>query len=64
MLLMLQLDRELPFGECLVRLGILTPEEVSQYLNDYRQERERAALPKVQYVASSATGPETTAASH
>ncbi len=56
MLLMIQLDRELPFGECLVRLGILTPEEVGQYLNDYRQERERAALPKVQRVASAMAG--------
>ena len=55
MLLMLQLDREIPFGECLVRLGILTPEEVAHYLNAYRQEREQAALPKVQHVASCLT---------
>ena len=54
MLLKWQLDREVPFGECLVRLGILTPEEVTQYLNDYRQEREHAALPKVQHVMSTA----------
>lgn len=52
MLLMLQSDRELPFSECLVRLGILTPEQVGAYLNDYRQEREHAAFPKVQHVAS------------
>jgi hypothetical protein len=52
MLLLMQLDRELPFGECLVRLGILTRDEVNLYMNDYRQEREQAALPKVQRVAN------------
>ncbi len=51
-LLMIQSDRRPSMGECLVELGILTPEKAAKELAAFRRERERGGAGKVHRVIS------------
>lgn len=56
-LLMLQSDRRVSLGECLVELGFMTKEQYDEELASYRRERERGGASKVQHVQPNAVTP-------
>ncbi len=51
-LLMIQSNRRVPVGECLVELGILDQEQLDKALAAYRRDRERGGAAKVRHVVS------------